>query len=71
MLVGGYFTHNINDTCAITIAEETAALLSTIGSFVSNHNSSPSECVTHLEELQGAESQVNVLCYEHRAQFNE
>ena len=57
-LAGGYYDHNINDTCAIEIAKDTAALLPSTPSFMSGLDSSLSDCVANLTELKEVKSQV-------------
>ena len=57
-LAGGFRNHLLNDTCAIEIAEQATTVLSSLPVFQSEAALSASGCMTSVQELKEAKSQV-------------
>ena len=60
-LAGGFRNHLLNDTCAIEIAEQTTTVLSSLPVFQSEVGISASGCMTSVQELNEAKSQVGLF----------
>ena len=60
-LAGGFRNHLLNDTCAIEIAEQATTVLSSLPVFQSEVGISAAGCMTSVQELKEAKSQVGIF----------